>query len=88
MRVKGTWPASSAVCGDRTRGIGHKFEHRKFRTSAKELLHSEGNGALDQAAQGGCGFSFSGDIQDPSGRLLVQPAVGGLLCRGVGLNDL
>ena len=53
----------------------------------KELLHSKGDGALEQAAQGGYGFSFSGDIQDLSGHLPVQPAVGGLLCRGVGLND-
>jgi len=33
----------------------------------KELLHGVGDGALEQAALGGCGFSFSGDIQDPSG---------------------
>jgi len=31
---------------------------------------------------------FSGDIQDPPGCLPVQPAVGGLLCRGAGLDDL
>jgi len=38
--------------------------------------HSEGDGALAQAAQGGCGVSFSGDIQAPSGQGPVQPAVG------------
>ena len=54
----------------------------------KELLHSKDDGALEQAAQGGCGFSFSGDIQDLSGCLPVQPVVGGLLCRGAGLDDL
>ena len=42
----------------------------------EELLPSEGDGALGQVAQGGCGVSFSGDIQDPSARGPVQPAVG------------
>jgi len=41
----------------------------------EELLPSEGDGALEQAAQGGYGV-FSGDIQDPSGQSPVQPAVG------------
>ena len=42
----------------------------------EELLPSEGDGALAQAAQGGCGVSFSGDIPDPPGRGAVPPALG------------
>ena len=42
----------------------------------EELLPSEGDGALAQAAQGGCGVSFSGDIPDLPGRGPVQPALG------------
>ena len=34
------------------------------------------DGALAQAAQGGCGVSFSGDVPDPSGHGAVQPGLG------------
>ena len=49
----------------------------------EELLYSEGDGALEQAAQGGCGVSFSGDIPDPPGQGPVQPAVGDPTLAGV-----
>ena len=42
----------------------------------EELLHFEGDIALEQVAQGGCEFSFSGDIQDLPGQGPVQPALG------------
>ena len=42
----------------------------------EKLLPSEGDGALEQAAQGCCGVSFSGDIQDLPRQGPVQPAVG------------
>jgi len=42
----------------------------------EEFLHSEGDGALEQAAQGGCRVSFSRDIQELSGQGPLQPTVG------------
>jgi len=42
----------------------------------EEFLPSESDGALEQAAQGGCGVSFSGDTQDPPGQDPVHPALG------------
>ena len=47
-----------------------------FPVRVKELLPSEGDGALAQAAQGGGGVSFSGDIQDLPGQGPVQATVG------------
>jgi len=41
----------------------------------EELLPSEGDGALEQVAQGDSGFFFSGDIQDLPGQDPLQPAL-------------
>jgi len=63
----------SVVSSNRTRGCRHKLKHRKFQLNMRK---NEGDRPLEQAAQGGCGVSFSGDIQDPPGRSPVQPALG------------
>ena len=48
-----------------------------------------GGGVYSQAAQGGCGLSFSGDIPNPAGCLQYSLLYGACLAGGkVGLNDL
>jgi len=54
----------------------------------KKNFFTQSDRALEQAAQGDCGFSFSRDIQNPPGRCPVQPALGGTaFSRGIGTDD-
>jgi len=47
------------------------------------VIHFECDGALEQAAQRDCTFSFPRDMQNLPGHSSVQPAVVG----GIGLDD-
>ena len=67
----------SVMPSDRTRGSGHKLKHREVPSGHQEtLFHSEGNEALSQFAQRGCGV-FLVDTQKPCRHGPGQPAVGG-----------
>ena len=44
-----------------------------------QIFLFEGERALEQVAQGGCGISFSGDNQNLPGHFPLQPALRNLL---------
>jgi len=52
-------------------GNGHKLKHRKFHLNTWK--NSEGDRALEQAAQRGFRISFFGNIQNQPGCGSVQP---------------
>jgi len=75
--VSGGWGQTLSSGAQRQdKGQRAQTEAEEVPAEKEELLPSEGDGALEQAAQGGCGVSFSGDIQTLPGRGPVQPAVG------------
>jgi len=57
------------------------------RPAPQETRAARVSGAVGTAAQGGCGVSFSGDIQDPPGQGPVRPTVGDPASAG-GLDKL
>ena len=54
----------SVVCSNWTRSNGLGLELEVLYKHAEELLYSQGDRALAQAAQRGGGVSFHGDTQD------------------------
>jgi len=63
------------VPSNRTTANGHKLKHKKFHLNTRKNFFPL-RVMEHQPAQRGCGVSFSGDIQNPPGQGLVQPALG------------
>ena len=57
----------SLVPSDRTRGNGHRLKHRKLPLNSRKDCFTEGDLALAEVAQTGCGVSLLRDIKNLNG---------------------
>ena len=66
----------SVANNDRTRGNGIKLEHKRFHLNLRKNFFSVRVTDTGPGCPGGCGVSFSGDIQNPPGHVPVRPHLG------------
>lgn len=68
-------PGSFHWCQLTEQGTMNTNFHTKFHLYEEELLHSEGDRALEEVVQRGCGVSSSRNVQDFSGHDPVEPVL-------------
>jgi len=67
---------ATAQRAQNTHTLAEILRRQKIAASEPQRDRASFDGALAQAAQRGCGVSFSGDIPAPPGHGAVPPAVG------------
>ena len=87
--AKWTGPGSFQWCPVTGQGaVGTNWNTGNSIWAWEELIFCEGGRALEQAAQRGCGVSFTRDIQNPPACIPVQAIAGNLLQQVIGLDCL